>query len=115
MLPNTVAVLSLGLLVEDLGFSYHWTPKQTPYWKRAKVKVTCHPSNNVPFIYLGVSSEEPSSQNAASGDGALWEEVGEQEEDGQVEDRKKAKTSSQSAGGDPELAEEDVPRVRSRT
>ena len=42
LLPNTVAVLSLGLLVDDLFFSYHWTPKQKPYLKRGKVKVTCH-------------------------------------------------------------------------
>ena len=112
MLPNTVAVLSLGLLVDDLGFSYHCTPKQKPYLEKGKVRVTCHPSNNVPFIYPGVSSEELSA--AASGDRALWEEVGEQEEDGPVEDSEKAKTSSQPAGREAELDEEDVPRVRCR-
>ena len=71
MLPNTVAVLPLGLLVDDLGFSYHWTPKKKPYLEKGKVKVTCHPSNNVPFIY----------PSAASDDRALWEEAGEQEDD----------------------------------
>ena len=47
LLPNTVAVLSLGLLVDELGFSYQWTPKRKPFLRRGKVKVACHPSNNV--------------------------------------------------------------------
>ena len=38
MLPNTVAVLSLGLLVDDLGFSYHWTPKEKPYLEKGESK-----------------------------------------------------------------------------
>ena len=118
LLPNTVAVLSLGLLVDDLGFSYHWTPKREPYLKRGKVKVTCHPSNNVPFIYPGVSSDESSSQKDASGDRALGEEVGEEEDDGQGERQvvkyEKARTSSVPAGGDPEPSGEDVPRFRYR-
>ena len=112
MLPNAVAVLSLGLLVDDLGSFYHWTPKEKPYLEKGKVRVTCHPSNNVPCIYPCFSSDELSA--AASGDRELWEEVGEQEEDGPVEDSEKAKTSSQSAGREAELDEEDVPRLRCR-
>ena len=81
LLPNTVAVLSLGLLVDELGFSYHWTPERKPYLKRGKVKVTCHPSNNVPLIFPGVSSPSPTSDKDAAGDRALWEEVGTEESD----------------------------------
>ena len=79
LLPNTVAVLSLGLLVDELGFSYHWTPKRKPHLKMGKVKVTGHPSNNVPVIFPGVSSTSPTSDKDAAGDRALWEEVGTEE------------------------------------
>ena len=30
ILPDTVAVLSLGLLVEELGYSYIWNPGKCP-------------------------------------------------------------------------------------
>ena len=110
MLPNTVAVLSLGLLVDALGFSHHWTPKKKPCLEKGKVKVACHPSNNVPFIY----------PSAASDDRALWEEAGEQEDDDTIKvsevykQWKDAKTSPPVAVREDELDEGDVPRVRCR-
>ncbi len=100
MLPNTVAVLSLGLLIDDLEFSYHWTPRNKPYLEKGKLKVTCHPSNNVPFIY----------PSASSGDRDNWENAGEEEEDIKPE----TETSPTIAPREGELAEENVPHVRSR-
>ena len=36
LLPNTVAVLSLGLLIDDLEFSYHWTPRTSHILRMAR-------------------------------------------------------------------------------
>ena len=112
--------LSLGLFVDELGLSYHCTPKRKPYLKRGKVKVTRHPSSNVPFIYPGCSSDNSASAKDASGDRALWEEAGAEEGEEKSEGREvvnnknKTKKSSGDAGGDLEPSEEDEPRVRCR-
>ena len=102
LLPNTVAVLSLGLLIDDLGFSYHWTPKKKPYLEKGKVKVTCHPPNNVPFIYPSASSDDRDK----------WENAGEQEEEGDIKDE--PKSSPPLAPREGELDGDDVPTIRSR-
>ena len=84
--------------------------QEKPYLEKGKVKVACHPSNNVPFIY----------PFAASDDRALWEEAGEQEDDDTLKvsevykQWKDAKTSPPVAVREDELDEEDVPRVRCR-
>ena len=48
---GTVAVLSLGLLCDGLGFTYLWKPNASPVLTKGKLKVVCDPVFNVPFIY----------------------------------------------------------------
>ncbi len=102
MLPNTVAVLSLGLLIDDLEFSYRWTPRYKPYLEKGKVKITCHPSNHVPLIYPSASSDDRDK----------WENAGEQEEEDDI--KEETKTSPSLAPREGELDEDEVPHVRSR-
>ena len=58
ILEDTVALLSLGLLVEEHGFSYIWTPGCSPVLCKDDITVHCHPTNNVPHIYLGAFVED---------------------------------------------------------
>ena len=55
ILSDTVSLLSLGLLVEQLGYSYIWNPGKSPILRKGNLTVRCHPMNNVPFIYPGAS------------------------------------------------------------
>ena len=50
---GTVAILSLGLLCQDLGFTYEWKPNASPTLTKGDHKITCEPHFNVPFIYAG--------------------------------------------------------------
>ena len=68
ILPDTVAVLSLGLLVEELRFSYIWNPGKCPILRKGNHTVRCYPMNNVPFIYPGASAEADRIPKAAGGD-----------------------------------------------
>ena len=69
--------------------------------------MTCHPSNNVPFIYPFASSDDRDK----------WENAGEEEVWGGMEEddiKPETETSPTIAPREGELAEEDVPHVRSR-
>ena len=79
MLPDTVAVLSPGLLVEEFCFSYIWNPGRSPTLRNGNLTVRCHPTDNVPFICPGVSPEA-GDVSKASGDREQWEQVGTEDE-----------------------------------
>ena len=110
ILPDTVAVLSLGLLVEELGFSYIWNPGKCPILRRGNQTVRCYPMNNVQVIYPGASAEADGNPKAAGGDS--------------LQQQGQAGTDEDESEGPPELAEssdsegdvdeEDVPKVRLR-
>ena len=68
ILPDTVAVLSLGLLVEELRFSYIWNPGESPILRKGNQTVRCFPINHVPVIYPGASADEHGTPKAAGGD-----------------------------------------------
>ena len=66
MLPEeTPAVLSLGKLCEDHGYTYHWTSGQKPHLIRNGKKIDCNMSSYVPFVVPGLSasSSSPSSSS----------------------------------------------------
>jgi len=48
---DTVAVLSLGMLCDDHGYTYNWKPQTWPTLTKGRQVVTCQPHCNVPFIY----------------------------------------------------------------
>ena len=51
ILEETVAVLSLGALCDDEGFTYMWNTGEVPTLRKGEIVVECHPRNNVPLIY----------------------------------------------------------------
>ena len=109
-LPDTVAVLSLGLLVEELRFSYVWNPWRCPFLRRGNLTVRCHPTNNVPFICPGASVEAGDVPGAA-GDREQWEQAGTEDDDkSEGPPELEVSVSENEAAAE----EEDVPKVRSR-
>ena len=51
VLDCDVAVLSLGMLCDEEGFTYKWVPNTPPTLTKDDFSVTCYPSNNVPVIF----------------------------------------------------------------
>ena len=49
LLEETPAVLSLGKLCEDHGYTYHWISNQKPHLVRYGKRIDCNFSNYVPF------------------------------------------------------------------
>ena len=56
LLEETPAVLSLGKLCEDRGYTYHWTSGQKPHLTKNGKIIDCHISNCVPFVVPGLSA-----------------------------------------------------------
>ena len=63
-LENTPAVLSLGKLCEEFGYSYHWTSGQKPHLIKNGKKFHCDTSNHVPFVVLGLSTSSSTSSTS---------------------------------------------------
>ena len=64
LLDNTRAVLSLGKLCEEFGYSYHWTSGQTPHLIKDGKKIHCDTSNHVPFVVPGSSTSSSTSSSS---------------------------------------------------
>ena len=56
---DTVCVLSLGLLVDRAGFTYLWKPGKAAELILGKLRVSCYPHFNVPFIYTSHARGNP--------------------------------------------------------
>ena len=52
LLEETPAVLSLGKLCEDHGFSYHSTTGQKPHVTKNSKRINCNIANYAPFVVL---------------------------------------------------------------
>ena len=61
LLEDTPAVLSLGKLCEDHGYSYHWTSGQKPQLIKNGRKTNCKTENCVPIVVPGLSTSSSSS------------------------------------------------------
>ena len=55
-LEETPAVLSLGKLCEDHGYTYHWTSGQKTTSHQNGKRIDCKKSNYVPVVVLGSST-----------------------------------------------------------
>ena len=67
MLPEeTPAVLSLGKLSEDHGYTYHWTSSQKPHLTKDGKRIHCNISNYVPFVVLGLSTSSSTASTPTS-------------------------------------------------
>ena len=73
LLEETPAVLSLGKLCEDHGYTYHWTSGQKPHLTKKSKRIDCKISNYVPFVVPGLSTSSstmptPTSSSSSSQD-----------------------------------------------
>ena len=60
-LDNTPAVLSLGKLCNENGYSYEWINGQKPHLMKDGIRTICNTENFVPFVVPGLSSSSSGS------------------------------------------------------
>ena len=63
VLDNTPAVLSLGKLCDENGYSYEWINGQKPHLIKDGIRIICNTENFVPIVVLGLSSSSSSSSS----------------------------------------------------
>ena len=56
VLDNTPAVLSLGKLCDENGYSYEWIKGQKPHLIKDGIRIICNTENFVPIVVPGLSS-----------------------------------------------------------
>ena len=70
LLQETPAVLSLGKLCDEHGYTYRWTSGQNPHLTEHCKRIDCNRSNHVTFVVPGMSasssSTTPSSASSPS-------------------------------------------------
>ena len=64
VLENTPAVLSLGKLCDENGYSYEWINGQKPHHIKDGFRITCNMENFVPIVVPGLSSSSSGSSSA---------------------------------------------------
>ena len=63
VLDNTPAVLSLGKLCDENGYSYEWINGQTPHLIKNGSRIICNTENFVPILVPGLSSSSSGSSS----------------------------------------------------
>ena len=61
VLENTPAVLSLGKLCDENGYSYEWINGQKPHLIKNGIRIICNTENFVPIVVLGLTSSSSTS------------------------------------------------------
>ena len=61
VLENTPAVLSLGKLCDENGYSYEWIKGQKPHLVKNGIRIQCNTENFVPIVVPGLSTSSSSS------------------------------------------------------
>ena len=61
VLENTPAVLSLGKLCDENGYSYEWINGQKPHLIKNGIRIQCNTENFVPIVVPGFSTSSSSS------------------------------------------------------
>ena len=72
VLENTPAVLSLGKLCDENGYSYEWINGQKPHLIKDGIRIICTTENFVPIVVPGLSS--PSSGSSSTSKTPLKQE-----------------------------------------
>ena len=62
---NTPAVLSLGKLCDDNGYSYEWINGQKPHLIKNGIRILCNTENFVPIVVPGLSSSSSGSSSTS--------------------------------------------------
>ena len=61
VLENTPAVLSLGKLCDENGYSNEWINGQQPYFIKNGIRIICNTENFVPIVVPGLSTSSSSN------------------------------------------------------
>ena len=61
VLEDTPAVLSLGKLCDEHGYSYEWITGQKPQLNKNGIRIQCNTENFVPIVVPGLSASSSSS------------------------------------------------------
>ena len=65
VLDNTPAVLSLGKLGDENGYSYEWINGQKPHLIKDGIRIICNTENFVPIVVPGLSSSSSGSSSTS--------------------------------------------------
>ena len=65
VLQNTPAVLSLGKLCDENGYSYEWINGQKPHLIKDGIRIICNTENFVPIVVPGLSSSSSASSSTS--------------------------------------------------
>ena len=105
LLEETPAVLSLGKLCEDHGYTYHWISGQKPHLISNGKRIDCNISNYVPIVVPGLSasssSTTPSSTSPSSSSQVSVFDVNNRDTENPVQER--SGRTSEELRGDPLL------------
>ena len=66
VLENTPAVLSLGKLCDENGYSYEWINGQKPHLSKNWIRIQCNTENFVPIVVPGLSVSSSSGSDQAT-------------------------------------------------
>ena len=66
VLENTPAVLSLGKVCDENGYSYEWINGQKPHLIKDGIRIQCNTENFVPIVVPGLSSSSSSSSHPST-------------------------------------------------
>ena len=65
VLENTPAVLSLGKLCDENGYSYEWINGQKPHLIKDGIRIICNTENFVPIVVPGLTSSSSTSSSSS--------------------------------------------------
>ena len=66
VLQNTPAVLSLGTLCDENGYSYEWINCQKPHLIKNGIRIQCNTENFVPIVVPGLSASSSSGSDQST-------------------------------------------------
>ena len=66
VLENTPAVLSLGKLCDENGYSYEWINGQKPHLIKNGIRIQCNTENFVPIVVPGLSASSSSGSHQST-------------------------------------------------
>ena len=66
VLENTPAVLSIGKLCDENGYSYEWINGQKPNLIKNGIRIQCNTENFVPNVVPGLSTSSSSSSHPST-------------------------------------------------
>ena len=65
VLENTPAVLSLGKLCDENGYSYEWINGQKPHLIKDGIRIICNTENFVPVVVPGLTHSSSASSSTS--------------------------------------------------